>query len=55
MPMEHNLKSFMDASLGKEFSGLDMSKVGLRPNIYMPQLTEEINMFLCLSCSKRLF
>jgi hypothetical protein len=42
-PMEHNLRFFMDASLGKEFSGLGMSKVGLRPNIYMPKLTEDIN------------
>ena len=42
-PIEHNLKSFIDASLKKEFSGLDMSKIDLKSDIYTPKTAEDIS------------
>ena len=43
-PIEHNLKSFMDAALKKEFSGLDMSKIDLKSDIYNPKPKDDISM-----------
>lgn len=43
-PIEHSLKSFMDAALKKEFSGLDMSKIDLKSDIYNPKPKEDISM-----------
>jgi TolA-binding protein len=45
--LEHNLKSFMDASLKNEYAGLDMSKVELKPSLYQPNPGQEIEIATC--------
>jgi len=53
MPIEHNLNTFMDVSLKNAFANLDMSKIDLKSNIYMPKLKEavDINASAYLSAS----
>jgi TolA-binding protein len=42
-PIEHNLKSFVDAALKEEYSNLNMSKVDLNADIYQPKAGESVN------------
>ncbi len=53
MPIEYNLKTFMDTSLKEEFANLDMSKVDLKSNIYQPKVDQaaDINSSTNLSSS----
>jgi hypothetical protein len=41
-PLDYNIKVSLDTSLKEEFANLDMSKVNLKPSLYLPEISKEV-------------